>query len=54
MTLDAAFQEEMGISESKQTILMVENISKLKMDFSMGDASDGRVRDNHSNVINSS
>ena len=53
MTLDASLQEEMGLSESKQTILMVENIANLKLDFAMGAANDGRVRDNHSNVIES-
>ena len=53
MTLDASLQEEMGLSESKQTILMVENIANLKLDFAMGAADDGRVRHNHSNVIES-
>ena len=37
------FQDEMGLGEGKQTILMVENIKNLEMDFKMEEATNGRV-----------
>ena len=48
MLLANTFQREMGLDESKQTILMVENIKDLYLEeFTMNDAEEGRVRDNH-------
>ena len=36
-------QEDMGIDDGKQTILIVENIKQLTLEFELGNEYDGRV-----------
>ena len=44
------FQEEMAQGDAKQTVLMIENVNKLELDFSMHDISDGRVSIKKNNI----
>ena len=43
LELKKEFQEEMAQGDAKQTVLMIENVNKLVLDFIMNDISDGRV-----------
>ena len=36
-------QTEMGLEEGKQTVLIVENVKNVEVDFAMNDPIDGRV-----------
>ena len=36
-------QTEMGLDDGKQTVLIVENVQNVEVDFAMNDPSDGRV-----------